>query len=292
MSTTQSNSLVYTTYRSTKTMQYDIEVSLRDECKNGHQDFHITGTMWPVGKPKTDKYIVAAWSIGDRIAAAFPEFAIFDRLHGCDYLGQPMYAVANSLYHLKTATRENCLKWLRITESEYEALKDVHEEGHLAILLIDMGIRARWKSEADKAIAQLEEWTGKAFLCDSKRTQWGPDDAKMVEFRELQSAGYYSPAAAKDRRDAAKAAAFDKRRQELKEGKEKAIEKITTNHAIKLAVLDAGHLCTNFIYYDHTNQVRFNWQSYGDKFTEDQVSELMPILQTVCPGLTLDTRKD
>src|SRR6187200_1922756 len=119
----QSNSLVFNTYRSTETMQYDIEVSLRDECKNGHQDFHITGTMWPVGKSKADRNIVAAWSIGDRIAAEFPEFALFDALHGCDYLGQPMHAVANSLYHLKNEGPENVMKWLRITPEEYAALK-------------------------------------------------------------------------------------------------------------------------------------------------------------------------
>jgi len=184
------------------------------------------------------------------------------------------------------------MKWLRITPEEYAALKDVKEEGHLAILLEDMGIRARWKSEADKAIAILEEWTGKQFLCDSVRTQWGPDDAKMTEYRELQAAGYYTPAAASERAEKALADKFEKARRGIVQDREKTIEKATMDAAIKLAVLEAGHLCTNFIHYDHTNQIRFNIWSWGGNFTDAQIQELMPVLQTVCPGLTLDTRKD
>ena len=57
-----------------------VNIRLNDECKNGHQDFAITGT-----RHLKNGDIGGGGAIGNEIAKKYPEFAIFDRLHLCDY---------------------------------------------------------------------------------------------------------------------------------------------------------------------------------------------------------------
>lgn len=285
MENVKSNSLRYTVTKTKNGIDYVIKIRLNDECKNGHQDFSITGDRYKAGKPHSDKYWIGGGAMGDELAVIFPEFAQFNALHLCDWLGQPMHALANGLYWLQR-DKAAAMRNLRISETEFDILSKCTEEGHLAILLEDLGIRQRWALEANEAKKQLEKWTEQEFLNDSTRSNWVSDE-KMNEFRDLKKSGYYTPEAAKARSEAAKADKFEKTRQSLKAEREKAIHKAETGFNVKLAILDAGYLSTNFIYYDHSNQIAFNWQSYGDTFTPEQIAELMPILQTVCPGLTL-----
>ena len=49
----KTNDLRFTDYRIGKNgEQWKIKIRLNDECKNGHQDFSITGTCWEKDKPK------------------------------------------------------------------------------------------------------------------------------------------------------------------------------------------------------------------------------------------------
>ena len=296
MKNAQSNSLRYTATKTKNGIDYVIKIRLNDECKNGHQDFSITGDQYKAGKPHTDRNLIGGGAMGDELAVLFPEFAQFNALHLCDWLGQPMHALANGLYWLQK-DKAAAMRNLRISETEFDILSKCTEQGHLAILLEDLGIRQRWALEANKAIKQLEEWTGEQFLCDSVRSNWVSDE-KMNEFRDLKKAGYYTPEAANARSEAAKLAKFEKRRATIEAEKaeaickaEKAVSSAENERRIKLVILDAGYLCTNFIYYNHSNQIAFNWLEYGDKFTPEQVSELLPICQAVCPGLILHIGK-
>src|SRR6187431_1139451 len=77
-----------------------VSIRLNDECKNGHQDFSITGNLYEADKPKIDRYNICGGCIHDEIIKFYPEFKQFIDLHLSDYEGIPMYAVENGFYHL------------------------------------------------------------------------------------------------------------------------------------------------------------------------------------------------
>lgn len=193
---TQSNSLRFSVKRTTKDKKrlFVIDIRLDDECKNGHQDFSITGSIYPAGLPKTDRNCIMSGAIGDEIAEEFPEYAIFNRLHLCDFEGNPMYATANTFYRIQNSSEETVMGYARVTEDEYKTLSTCEDENHLAYMLTSMGIRARWKVEAIAATKILEDLTGTTFLNDSTCSQWHTTDKELKETEEKARAGYYAPA--------------------------------------------------------------------------------------------------
>ncbi|APZ82887.1 hypothetical protein [Flavobacterium phage FL-1] len=133
-------------------IQYTIKIRLNDECKNGHNDFSITGEYWEAGKPKQERYSLGGGAIGDQIAKEFPEFAIFNNLHLCDVKGAPMYAIANGFYHLNTQEMEQAkfCKYYRVSTDQYQILKTAEDEKHFKYLLYTIGVVEQWQEEANK----------------------------------------------------------------------------------------------------------------------------------------------
>ena len=169
--------------------KWDIKISLNDECKNGHQDFSLTGSCYEAGKRKTDRNIITCGACGDEIARLFPEYAIFNNLHLCDYLGIPMHCVANGFYFLQHGfnrydegenLKSKFCKHYRVTEKQFDILSCAKSKIHFAILLEENGIFEQWKEEADKAIEKLEELTGDEFFVDSVRTQYDKPSADEI----------------------------------------------------------------------------------------------------------------
>lgn len=171
---TESKSLIYKTSKTFTQdgTKFDIYISIRlnDECKNGHQDFSITGDIYLHDKPKTDKYYFSGGCIHNDILKHFPEFKIFIDLHLSQYNGVPMYAIENGFYHLKNSSKEISMKYLRITENEYSILVNSYDKMQLTFLLRDLNIIDRWKSEANKAINILEVLTNTKFIVDSPKS--------------------------------------------------------------------------------------------------------------------------
>lgn len=196
----KTNSLVYKTTLHTKEQTFVIKIRLNDECKNGHQDFSITGTIYEKGKALIDKNMVSGGAIGDKIALNFPKFAIFNRLHLCDYKGIPMHCSANGFYHLKNGfnskstgeefKNEYC-EYYRITPAQFEELKNSENEIQFALKLENLGIFEQWENEANKAIKLLESLTGDEFIIDSTKTNYyKPKTEAIIEEIERQKNGY------------------------------------------------------------------------------------------------------
>ena len=100
--------------------QWKIEISLNDDCKNGHQDFSLTGTCWEGEKSRIDQNMKLGGACGDTIVKLFPEYEIFERLHICDFNGSPMYPIGNAIYHAKRKGKESLQSYLRLTDLETE----------------------------------------------------------------------------------------------------------------------------------------------------------------------------
>jgi len=304
MTTTQevqqeaTNSLRYSTTKIIGNESITVKIRLDDECKNGHQDFSITGDIYEAGKPKTDRYFISGGCIHEDIIKHFPEFETFVKLHLCDYNGVPMYAVANGFYHLRNGfnnTKPNdagfkkqFCDYYRLTPKQFNELNKAENKVQHAITLEKLDVLTQWKEEASAARFYLEQLTGKKFLADSTKSNF---DALTQEQREEENKrineGYYTPAAKQAREELKKNDEVKK----LEAERDKEIDKANLEFAVKLQVLNVGgsKALKNCIFYDHTKQLAFNWRGY-DMMSESEVSAIIEKLN-LPEGVTVKNAK-
>lgn len=201
------------------TYKMNVHISLDDYCKNGVCDWSITADIYE--KCRNGRYVFcSSGCCHDEILEYFPEFKIFVDLHLCNHYGQPMYPVENGVYHLVNSDKEKAINYLRITETEYDILRNSTEDKlYFKYLLYTLGIVDRWKQESLKAIKQLEALTGNTWenpykpenehfalkLTDEERT--------LIENRIKE--GYYTSEAIQARKDQKKREEYEKKRNEI-----------------------------------------------------------------------------
>ena len=259
-----------------------IQIRLNDECKNGHQDFSITGSIYQKGKPKIDKYNIAGGCIHEEILKARPDLKIFVSLHGCDLEGIPTYAVENGFFNLNTgfnnkptdsqAFKDEFCEYYRITPAQFDVLKTSKNQLQYALNLQGLNILQQWKEEANKAIKMLEEMTGKTFVPDSVKTQFhAPTPEQIQEEEKKQKNGYYTKEAEQKREEAKRDGLIKK----LEVERDKEVKKATTKFEVKKQVLIIGGeaALANCIFYDYTNTLAFNWRGY-DKISDELISKI------------------
>ena len=273
--------------------QWEISICLNDKCKNGHQDFSLTGTCYEDGKRKTDRNMItcgACGACGDEIALLFPEYAIFNNLHLCDYLGIPVCCAGNGYYFLQHGfnryeegenLKSTFCKYYRVTEKQFDFLSCAKSKVHYAILLEENGIFEQWKEEADKAIKKLEELTGNEFVVDSVRTQYDkPSADEITAERNKIKNGYYSPESEAKREKEAES----KELQNIDNEENEKIAKIKEEYNIKRIMFSAGKKAyENYIYYDYTKQIAFNWRGYND-ITEQEIKDAKELVIDKLPN--------
>lgn len=261
------------------TYQMDVRISLGDCCKNGVCDWSITADIYE--KRRNGRFVLCTSSCcHDEILEYFPEFKRFVDLHLCNHYGQPMYPVENGFYHLKNSDKEKTMNYLRITETEYNTLRDSAEDkAYFTYLLYTLGIVDRWEQESLKAIKQLEALTGNTW-----ENQYKPENERFVlrltdEERTLIENrikdGYYTSEAIQARKDQKKREEYENKRNEIIAYCEKEIQKAENRKLVRLAVLDTGISSKNAIYYDFKNELTFNWNDYETKITQEQFDEFV-----------------
>jgi hypothetical protein len=276
-----------------------VNIRLNDECKNGHQDFSITGDIYTSPTSNADRYHYTGGCIHDEIEKHFPQFKPFIKLHLCDFSGAPMYPQANGLYLIQKGferlngktQKEYFCDYYRVSPEQYDVLKGSENKTEFAIHLMKLGIIDSWREEANKAIKLLEKLTGNEFLNDSKRSQFTPPTPEEIADHEKKvKEGYFTPEKKEERRVKA---LNDKREEMIKaveDGENEKIEKAKIEISIKkvminkffelcnLAERDTFHLpenlrfFKNWIYYNHSNTICFNWNDspYEEKLSAEQ----------------------
>lgn len=261
------------------TYKMNVYISLNDDCKNGICNWGITADIYE--KRRNGRFVwCTSGCCYDEILKYFPEFKTFTNLHLCNHYGQPMYSVENGFYYLKNSDKEKTINYLRITETEYNTLHNSTEgKLYFIYLLYTLGIVDRWKQESLKAIKQLESLTGNTWKNPYKPEnecfvlRFTNEERTLIENRIKE--GYYTSEAIQARKDQKKREEYEKKRSEIIAACEKSIQEAKNKKLVMLAVLDAGISLKNAIYYNHSNELAFNWNDYEEKVTQEQFDEFI-----------------
>ena len=240
---TTTNRLCYTVSKryiqAGTTFKINVKILLADDCKNNICDWSITADIYE--QRKNGRFV---WCAGgcchEEILKRFPQFKMFVDLHLSNHYGAPMYPVENGFYHITNSSKETAINYLRITETEYNLLHQAEDKQYFKYLLYMLGIVERWKRESNRI-----------------------------------NDGYYRPEAVQARKDEEKRKAYEKKRAEIINDCKKKQQKAENEQRVMLAVLDAGLSVNNVIYYDHSNELVFNWKDYETKVTENDFNKFV-----------------
>lgn len=252
-------------------------IKLHDECKNGTCSWSITGILQQK-KGNERFYDIGHGCIHEEILKASPKLKMFVDLHLCDWRGTPLYPVENGYYFLQK-DKKQAKEYLRVTDEEMEILSKCDDKEYFKYQLFALGIVERWQAESKKAIQTLEELTGDVWVNPYKeseeRHRFVLSDEEREEMEGKILSGYYTESAIQERKEAERIAKIEKRKNEVIKTFEKIINKATKEKDVKLAILGAGLLSDNYIYYVEGNNVVFNYYSYHDKVTEEEYNNML-----------------
>lgn len=277
----KTNTLKYTVVKSfrEKGITYKVitTIKLHDECKNGTCSWSITGILQQK-KGNGCFYDIGHGCIHEEILKASPKLKMFVDLHLCDWRGTPLYPVENGYYFLQK-DKKQAKEYLRVTDEEMEILSKCDNKEYFKYQLFAFGIVERWQAESKKAIQALEELTGDVWVNPYKeseeRHRFVLSDEEREEMEGKILSGYYTESAIQERKEAERIAKIEKRKNEVIKTFEKRINKATKEKDVKLAILGAGLLSDNYIYYVEGNNVVFNYYSYHDKVTEEEYNNML-----------------
>lgn len=266
-----------TLFEGGKCYSFAYYIGLNDDCKNGHLTFSFTGEI-KVKKNNGRYYTLISGAIGDIIAYLKPELSMFEKLHTCNHLGQPMF-IDDIRFHINEGeTNEQIAEMYNISNLEaIEILRNASDNKDLFhYLVFYLGVAGIWKKQADEAIREMEAKTGLTLKIENKDRVYKQFDAeKCNDMAYLFKHGY----ATKEMKQAREEITRTKKRlEELAEIEKefaKSVEKAKRIYEVKKAVVSFGISWDNVILYDQKNELCFNWLDCCKKIPSDLINELV-----------------
>lgn len=266
-----------TLFEGGKCYSFAYYIGLNDDCKNGHLIFSFTGEI-KVKKNNGRYYTLISGAIGDIIAYLKPELSMFEKLHTCNHLGQPMFIDDIRLHINEGETNEQIAEMYNIPNLEaIETLRNASDNKDLFhYLVFYLGVAGIWKKQADEAIREMEAKTGLTLKIENKDRVYKQFDAeKCNDMAYLFKHGY----ATKEMKQAREEITRTKKRlEELAEIEKefaKSVEKAKRIYEVKKAVVSFGISWDNVTLYDHKNELCFNWLDCCKKIPSDLINELV-----------------
>lgn len=257
--------------------EFDYLIKLDDECKNGHLTFSFTGSI-KIKKRNKRYYDFISGAIGDIITYFKPELSIFEKLHTCNHLGQPMY-IDDIRYHINEGkTDREISEMYNISDMKaIEILRNASDNKDLFYYLVfRLGVAENWENLASEAIQEIEKRNGGKLKIENKDRvfkQLPKEDCEVLE--NLYQSGYASNVQKEFRDKARKEDQKQKELKEIEDERDKAIAKAQKEYEIKKAVVSFGISWSNVIFYDHSNKLCFNYSDCYKKIPSDLISEFI-----------------
>lgn len=252
-------------------------IGLNDDCKNGHLTFSFTGEI-KVKKRNGRFYTYISGAIADVIAYFKPELEKFNRLHGFNHLGQPMF-IDDIRYNINEGkTDREISEMYNISDMEViKILRNASDNKDLFYYLVfRLGIAENWENLANEAIQEIEKRNGSKLKIEGKDRvykQLPKEDCEALE--NLYQLGYASNAQKELRDKARKEGQKQKELKEIEDERDKAIAKAQKEYEIKKAVVSFGISWSNVIFYDHSNKLCFNYSDCYKKIPSDLINEFI-----------------
>lgn len=257
--------------------EFDYLIKLDDECKNGHLTFSFTGKI-KVKKGNGRYYTLISGAIGEIIAYFKPELSIFEKLHTCNHLGQPM-CIENIRYHINEGkSNQEISEMYNISDMKaIEILRNVSDIKDLFYYLVfRLGIAENWGNLASEAIQEIEKRNGGKLKIEGKDRvykQLPKEDCEALE--NLYQLGYASKVQKEFRSKARKEDQKQKELKEIEEERNKAIAIAQKEYEVKKAVVSFGISWNNIIFYNHSNKLCFNYSDCYKKIPSDLINEFI-----------------
>ena len=252
-------------------------IKLNDRCKNGHLTFSFTGEI-KVKKENGRFYNYIVGAIADIITYFKPELEKFNRLHLCNHLGQPMY-IDNIRYHINEGkSNQEISEMYNISDmGAVEILRNASDNKDLFYYLVfRLGVADTWGKLANEAIQEIESKSDTILKIEGKDRvckQLPKEDCESLE--NLYQLGYASKVQKELRDKARKEAQKEKELREIEEERNKAIAEAQKKYEIKKAVISYGISWNNVVFYDHKNELCFNWLDGYKKIPSDVINDLV-----------------
>lgn len=271
-----------------------IKIRLDDDCGNGHAHFSVTADIYEYRNGRWVDF--GGGCCHDHILSLRPDLKPIIDLHLSDQYGVPMHSFANGFYWLAGCYKdglgenyhggsgrdgkspEECrrifIEHMRITEGEADHLIALMPETAeiLQYHCEDMGLIGRWRSDADQAIAMIEQMSGQRWDHSYVPSRLGYkqlSDERRGEIKEMIESGYFSAEAKAERAAKKHAAKMEAKRKEIINSYEEGELKLRNKRDVALEMLRVD-MTENFIYYDHSNTISFNWSNLHKLITRDE----------------------
>lgn len=174
--------------------EFDYLIKLDDKCKNGHLTFSFTGSI-KIRKRNGRYYDFISGAIGDNVTYFKPELSIFEKLHTCNHLGQPMY-IDNIRYHINEGkTDREISEMYNISDIKaIEILRNASDNKDLFYYLVfRLGVAENWENLANEAIREIEKRRNSKLKIEGKDRVYKQFPEKECEVLEnLYQLGYAS----------------------------------------------------------------------------------------------------
>lgn len=257
--------------------EFDYLIKLNDECKNGYLTFSFTGSI-KIKKSNGRYYDFISGAIGDIITYFKPELSIFEKLHACNHLGQPMY-IDNIRYHINEGkTDREISEMYNISDIKaIEILRNASDNKDLFYYLVfRLGVAENWGNLANEAIREIEKRRNSKLKIENKDRVFKQFPEKECEVLEnLYQIGYASDAQKELRDKARKEEQKQKELKEIEDERNKAIAKAQKEYEIKKAVVSFGISWSNVIFYDHSDKLCFNYSDCYKKIPSDLINDFV-----------------